>query len=351
MEKLTQKKSVVLPTIIFFCIQLILFALVSYIIVEYFKVDFTYIVTDGYSLYLAILLLSIVGFMSLFVFARFLMKRASYNEQAFLVAEEILKEQDFAGKMLVRRDLELSRKNEELREFDRMKSEFISVAAHQLRTPLSGIKWTLNMLINGDIGPITNEQKVFLMKTYESNDRMINLVNDLLGLDKMESGGFKYNFVPTQIFYLIDNILFDILIQANKKKIKVEFLNNKQDFPQVLVDQEKMRQVLQNLLENAVKYTPENGRVSIDVAKTGDDFITVSIADTGIGIPKEEEKNIFKRFFRGTNAVAHEPDGSGLGLFISKMIITEHHGTIWFEGNQGGGTVFHISLPIYKGTS
>ncbi len=136
--------------------------------------------------------------------------------------QKLLAEHQQSAKMLIRRDLELTRANEKLQKLDEIKSNFISVVAHQLRTPLSGVKWTLSMLLKGDFGELNNEQKTFLMKSYESNARMIALVNDMLVADHIQSGKVHYNFRHFDIVDLIDNVLFEMNPQALKKKIPVE---------------------------------------------------------------------------------------------------------------------------------
>ena len=250
-------------------------------------------------------------------------------------------------KLLIRRDLELSRANEKLQKFDEIKSNFISVVAHQLRTPLSGIKWTLSMLLNGDMGELNNDQKTFLMKSFESNARMITLVNDMLVADGIQSGRVHYGFKHIDIVDLMDNVLFEVSPQAAKRHIAIEYKSKLENLPQVYVDPETMRAVLQNLLENAIKYTIEGGKVQIDVQK-GDDCLIVSITDNGIGIPKDQTKDVFTKFFRARNALKQETDGSGLGLYIAKTIVEKNGGKIWFESEEGKGSTFYFSVPLHE---
>ncbi len=250
-----------------------------------------------------------------------------------------------SGKLLIRRDLELTRANELLRELDEAKSEFVSVAAHQLRTPLSGIKWTLNLLLNGDLGPLSNEQKTFLIKSYESNERMVALINDLLSADRAESGKLKFSFEDGNIRDVIDSVLFEVLPAANRKEISVEYVGTEEALPKVRIDLDKIRAVIQNLLENAVKYTMKGGIVTVTVEKSGSS-LTVSVKDSGIGISPDDRDKIFGRFFRGANAKKIVTDGSGLGLFIAKNIVLRHGGKIWFESDEGKGTTFFFTLPI-----
>ncbi|MSU55630.1 MAG: HAMP domain-containing histidine kinase [Candidatus Taylorbacteria bacterium] len=259
--------------------------------------------------------------------------------------QELLESQHKAGKLLVRRDLELSRVNEKLLELDQRKSEFLSVAAHQLRTPLSGIKWTLGMIVKGELGAITNDQKVFLMKSFESNERMIKLVNDMLDADRLESGREQSKLIKTQLLDLVDNVLCDIMPLALKRNIHVEFDRGDASLPLIMIDQEKMRAVLQNLLDNAVKYSREGGTVGISAKQEGN-MLVFSIKDSGIGIPIDQQALVFTRFFRARNAQKVETDGTGLGLFIVKSIIEMHGGKVSFESKEGVGTKFLFSIKL-----
>lgn len=259
--------------------------------------------------------------------------------------EQAAKEYNIGTKLLIRRDLELSRANEKLQKFDEVKSNFISIVAHQLRTPLSGIKWTLSMLLNGDMGELNNDQKTFLMKSYESNTRMITLVNDMLVADRIQSGKVNYGFEHIDVIDLMDSVLFEVSPQAAKKNVSIEYKNKFENLPQAYVDPETMRAVLQNLLENAIKYTIEGGKVEIDVKKENN-LLLVSIADNGIGIPEDQQKNVFAKFFRARNAVKQETDGSGLGLYITKTIVEKNGGTIWFESLEDKGSTFYFTVPL-----
>jgi signal transduction histidine kinase len=252
---------------------------------------------------------------------------------------------DRSGKLLIRRDLELSRANDRLRELDVAKSEFVSVAAHQLRTPLSGIKWTLNLLINGDLGPLSAEQKEFLKKSYDSNERMISLINDLLMADRAESGKQRFIISPWPPLEIFDSVIFESLPLARKKKITIGFKNRPTDLPKVRVDKDKLWAAFQNLLENAVRYTLDGGTVTVDFEiKNG--FLEVSIADSGIGIPEGQQDKIFTRFFRGSNAIKIETSGSGLGLYIARSIIERFGGKLWFKSSEHVGTTFYFTLPL-----
>ncbi|MFA6050015.1 MAG: HAMP domain-containing sensor histidine kinase [Candidatus Paceibacterota bacterium] len=256
---------------------------------------------------------------------------------------KLLLDQEKSGKLLIRRDLELTKANEKLHALDERKSEFVSIVAHQLRTPLSGIKWTLNMLIKGEFGQLQSEQQAFLMKAYENNQRLIVLVEDMLSVDRIESGKSKFVFTEIQLLDLFDNVLFEVHANALQNNVTIEFGERPGDLPKVSADAEQMRAVVQNLLDNAVRYTPKGGKVRIDFSKEGDS-VKVAIKDNGIGIPEAEKVRIFNRFFRSRNAIRVKPDGSGLGLFIVKGIIERHGGNVWFESKEGEGTTFFFTV-------
>ena len=258
--------------------------------------------------------------------------------------ERLLLEQDKTARMLIRRDRALSKANERLREIDKLKSEFVSVAAHQMRTPLSGIKWSLDMLAKGHLGPINVKQKRMLLKSYESNERMILLVNNLLNTDRIESGRTELNLARMDLRDLITNVLYYIYPQANSKEIDVNISAEEERTP-VEVDPGKMREVFQNILENAVKYTEKGGRIDIDIYHEKENAV-VSVSDTGIGIPEDFKDKIFTKFYRGDNAVKMKTEGSGLGLFVAKEIIERHGGRLTFESEEGVGSTFYVSIPV-----
>ena len=249
-----------------------------------------------------------------------------------------------SASLLIRRDLELTRANEKLRQLDALKSDFVSLVTHQLRTPLSGVRWSLSMLLNNEMGELSTDQRVYLMKTYESNNRMITLINDMLNADRVESGTLKFKFSPTNLLDLLDNVLLELRPLADKKKTKI-LLSVAANIPKVLIDAENMRIVLQNLLDNAIKYSQEGTEVHVRISNN-DSGVEISVQDHGIGIPLESQANVFKRFFRAENAVRTETDGTGLGLYIVESIIERHHGTIRFESEENMGTTFYVTVPI-----
>lgn len=295
---------------------------------------------------LILLVVTIVIFVSyeLFAFKKYLIKPLAANATNVVEMKKIIADLNNSTKLLLQRDLELSRANEKLRGLDKMKSEFVSLATHQLRTPLSGVRWSLSMLLNGEMGELTPEQKVYIMKTYESNNRMITLINDMLQADRIDAGTIRFRFTPTNLLYLFENILAELKPLAAKRNLTLNFKADK-DLPELLIDAENMRIVLQNLIDNAIKYSYEGGKVDIFVKKEAQE-VKISVTDQGIGIPLLDQANIFNRFFRAPNALHTETDGSGLGLYIVKNIIDRHHGTINFQSQPNKGTTFYITLPL-----
>lgn len=228
---------------------------------------------------------------------------------------------------------------------ERMKNEFVSLSAHQLRTPLSAIKWTVKMLLGGDLGKITKEQREFLEKTYSSNERMIGLINDLLDVTRIEEGRYLSDFSSVNIEKVVETVINLQEEEIKKRDLDFEFKKPEKKLPKIKADSEKIRLVIQNLIDNAIKYTKVGGKVTVLISG-GKKKIKVSVKDTGVGIPLGQQGRLFTKFFRATNAGKLEAEGSGLGLFISKNIIEAHGGKIWFESQEGKGSSFCFTLPV-----
>ncbi|MDD5098191.1 MAG: ATP-binding protein [Candidatus Pacebacteria bacterium] len=230
---------------------------------------------------------------------------------------------------------------------EKMKTEFVSIAAHQLRTPLSAIKWTLRMILDGDVGKITEDQKELLDKTYISNERMISLINDLLNVSRIEEGRFLYKQENMQLEDIVDGIVKSSAESLKMKNLKIDIDVPKKLIPEVFVDKEKIGLVVQNLLENAIKYSKDGGDIKIVMEKLENEA-SFKIIDSGVGIPENQKERIFSKFFRGDNVVALETEGSGLGLYTAKNIVEAHKGKIWFESKENSGTTFCFTLPFAK---
>ncbi|KKT29707.1 hypothetical protein A3G55_02080 [Candidatus Giovannonibacteria bacterium RIFCSPLOWO2_12_FULL_44_25] len=229
----------------------------------------------------------------------------------------------------------------------RLKSEFVSIAAHQLRTPLSAIKWTLRLLLDGDAGALSKEQLDFLSKGYETNERMIKLVNDLLNAARIEEGKFGYEFRDIDLGEFLRDAVKNYTGIVRQKSIDLRLEGLTKSFPLIYADQEKLTLAFNNLLENAIKYTTVNGKITIKPELKGD-YAIVSISDTGVGIPAAEQKRVFSKFFRASNVIRMETEGTGLGLFIVRNIIRRHGGDIQFVSKEGQGSSFVLTLPVKK---
>ncbi len=261
--------------------------------------------------------------------------------------EELTREFDKSAKLLVRRDIQLTVANDKLTLLDKMKSEIISIVAHQLRTPLAAIKWTFKILLDEDAGKVSPAQKELLTKGFDSNERMITLVNDMLAVDKLESGKLKYSFVPIQFENLVQEMIGTLLPLATQKNIRIEFVTPQQPLSKIRIDPDKMRDVIQNLIDNAIKYSKNDTMIIVGIGMKEKE-LHFWVKDTGIGIPDEEKDKIFSRFFRAANAIHTETDGSGLGLFIASSVIRRHGGSISFESVLDQGTTFHVLLPFVQ---
>ncbi len=230
---------------------------------------------------------------------------------------------------------------------EKIKSEFVSVAAHQLRTPLAGIKWTLQTILEEEEDAQIPEEIIgFIRKAYEANDRMVGLVNDLLNVSRIEEG--RYVYEPEELDFME---VVTPVIEAYKEHIKnkgLEFYMElpKEKLPVVKVDREKVGIVVQNFLDNAMKYSSE-GKISLIIEHV-DGKIKVSVKDEGVGIPDDQQKRLFNKFFRAANVQRMDTEGSGLGLFIAKNIIESHGGKVGFTSKAGEGSTFFFTLPANK---
>lgn len=227
---------------------------------------------------------------------------------------------------------------------DKAKTEFVSLASHQLRTPLSAINWYTEMLMNGDVGKMTPEQEKYLQEIYHGNQRMVDLVNALLNTSRIELGTFAIEPIMMDIVKSTDEIVKEMQIPAKEKKIELA-TNYKDKLPQILADPKIYQIIIQNLLSNAVKYTPDKGKASLTISKN-DSNILIEVKDTGYGIPKAQQKEIFNKLFRADNVRAKDTEGTGLGLYIVKSIVEQSGGKIWFESAENKGTTFFVTFPL-----
>ncbi len=244
----------------------------------------------------------------------------------------------FIGTMKIFSDLTREKR------INRLKTEFVSIAAHQLRTPLSAIKWAIKMILDGDTGKINEDQRDLLKKGFESNERMIKLVNDMLNVSRIEEGRLEYNFEKENFKETYKTVVGSLKNKIKEKNVNFD-IKEPQKIPYVYIDREKIRLVLQNLLENAVKYTPENGKITLEIKKNKKNLV-IRIKDNGVGIPKKDQEKLFSKFFRAENVIKMQTDGNGLGLFIAKNVVKKHGGDIECNSEEGRGTEFIIHLPL-----
>lgn len=232
---------------------------------------------------------------------------------------------------------------EKLQEIDRLKADFFASMSHELRTPLTAIKEGTGLLLDGVGGEITAKQQKLLSILAEESNRLISVVNSLLDLSKMEAGMMVYDFEVAQVEPLVKRALDEIAPLVEAKKIKLE-CELEATLPAVRVDPERILQVLRNLLGNAVKFTPNGGRVRVGI-KTNDGKVKVSVKDSGPGIPAASLISIFEKFNQGNRHTPYARQGTGLGLAIAKTIINSHGGKIWAESEPGDGSTFIFVLP------
>ncbi len=240
---------------------------------------------------------------------------------------------------------ELRAANRRLKRLDEAKSEFISIASHQLRTPLTVIKGYISMMLEGSFGQLTEPEIESLYKVYESNQRLINLVDDLLNISRMESGRMQFKWQNYNIEDVVSSVVAEIRPNAKKKKLYLEFNKPEKRLPKIKMDREKIRQVFMNLVDNAVKYTKQGG-VRVTVSQKGKSII-LKIADTGMGIDANEMPHLFQKFSRGKGTSQVYTEGTGLGLYVAREIIKAHGGKITAESEgKGKGSTFYIKLPV-----
>lgn len=227
---------------------------------------------------------------------------------------------------------------------DRAKTEFVSLASHQLRTPLSAIRWYAEMLLAGDAGSLTEEQTQFIGGIYEGNKRMIELVSALLNVSRIELGTFVIEPQIMEVEKELNNVLDDLRpeIVKNHTQIAVKLDTG---LKQYYADSKLFRIILQNLISNAVKYSPKKGKVSVCFEKSATEVL-LSVSDAGLGIPTAQQKRIFEKLFRADNAAALNVEGNGLGLYIVKAVVEGAGGKVWFESVENKGSVFYVSLPL-----
>lgn len=246
---------------------------------------------------------------------------------------------------------ELTHTNERLRELDKLKNEFVSLASHELRTPMTAIKSYLWMALEGQGGPLNDQQKYYIDRAYKSADRLIKLVNDMLNISRIESGRLSINVKSISLEQLVQEVIEEILPRAQELGVTVT-LEQPGELPPVLADPDKIKEVLFNLIGNALKFTPKNGSITLSL-KQKNNMIETTVSDTGSGIAPENISKLFQKFGIIAESYASEEakatSGTGLGLYVSRSIIDLHEGKIWASSEgKGKGTQFTFSLKVFN---
>ncbi len=241
---------------------------------------------------------------------------------------------------------QLQKTNEQLKEIDASKDEFISMASHQLRTPLTSMKGYVSMVLDGDVGPVSDAQRGMLEQAFDSSQRMVYLIADLLNVSRLRTGKFVIMTKETNLAQVVDDELKQLQTTAKARNVTFNFVKPN-DFPILLLDETKIRQVVMNFLDNALYYTPGGGYVNVELS-ANDESVSYTVTDSGLGVPKAEQKNLFTKFYRAQNAQKMRPDGTGLGLYMARKVIVSHGGAILFQSEEGKGSTFGFRFPRAK---
>lgn len=242
--------------------------------------------------------------------------------------------------------LQLQQMNEKLKEIDATKDEFISMASHQLRTPLTSMKGYVSMVLEGDVGEINDQQRTMLQQAFDSSQRMVYLISDLLNVSRLRTGKFTIINSPTNLADIVESELEQLKASADARGVIFTF-NKPSRFPTLDLDETKIRQVIMNFLDNALYYTPAGGRITVElVSSVGG--VTFTVTDSGLGVSKKDQPFLFTKFYRAQNARKMRPDGTGLGLYMARKIIIAQGGTIVFNSEEGVGSTFGFAFPYER---
>lgn len=238
---------------------------------------------------------------------------------------------------------ELRANNRMLRQLDKAKDEFVGMASHQLRTPLTSVKGYISMVLDGDAGKVSDSQKKLLNEAFDSSERMVNLINDFLNISRIQTGKFIIDKKQFDLSKLVEEEINNLESSAKTRNLKFKY-NKPSEFPMMNADMEKIRQVVMNFLDNAIYYSQDDSSIQVGVSQEKGRF-SLEIKDSGIGVPIGERDQLFTKFYRASNARSKRPDGTGVGLYLAKKVIDAHDGKVIFESIEGKGSTFGFVIP------
>jgi signal transduction histidine kinase len=265
--------------------------------------------------------------------------------------EEIRKFSITLQKEVEKATSDLRHANERLKELDKLKDEFMSIASHELRTPMTAIKSYVWLVLNNKSGEVGSKIRNYLTKVYDSSERMIAMINDMLNVSRIETGRLQLEIVPASIPKVLDQVVGELSAKAAETGVEIK-TTKEAVIPLVLVDRDKLAEIFTNLIGNALKFTSKGGAVTVTSQKSGG-MVETSVTDTGIGISKENIEKLFKKYgkLNESYATVSPSTGTGLGLYITKQYLEKMHGTVSVKSTLGKGTTFTFSLPIAKGVT
>lgn len=233
---------------------------------------------------------------------------------------------------------------ERLAEASRMKLEFLTIMTHQIRAPFANLRWVIDLLMSKKVGSFGEKQEEYFKILRENSNRLEELIDKIITVSKIEQGKLPLRKKLFSSKELVDKVILEFKPFAEASNVEVRF-ETQEKLPKILGDASQIREVIENFVDNAIKYTKEKGEVRISLLKKDKD-VYLEVKDSGVGIPDEDQKYIFRKFFRSESAMKHQTQGSGLGLFIAKSIIESHKGKIGFDSQKGKGSAFWFTLPI-----
>ncbi|WP_161982105.1 PAS domain-containing sensor histidine kinase [Dictyobacter alpinus] len=251
-----------------------------------------------------------------------------------------LVEDDFSYAIFTARDMSA------LKVANRVRSNFVSMVSHELRTPLNSVHGFIDLLLQGHMGEMNDEQRMYLGYTQEGVQQLISIVEDILFMSRSDLGQFEVKQQEVHLLGLVRQVVLSLQPQAIKAEVEL-CLDMTANGPALFIDPQRIKQVLNNLVANAIKFTPPGGTVTVSASQHDEHFAMISVSDTGYGIPTEDGQHVFERFYQSNHSQQSKMGGYGLGLSIARLIVEQHGGTIGFDTVVNKGTTFYFTLPLY----